>query len=167
MTIALSTDHAGFQRLKELKVWLESKGHECHDFGPADYIADDDYPDYIAQAAKAVAAGECSIGIIMGSSGQGEAMVANRFKGVRCTVYYGPARPTGPIDAEGDAPKDEFEILRLSRQHNNANMLSLAARFLDQAHIEQAVSIWLETSFSEVERHQRRVAKIDSETSGI
>lgn len=162
MKIALSTDHAGFDQLKKLAEYLESLGHECHDYGPATFDKDDDYPDLIFPAARSVAGGECSFGIIMGSSGQGEAMVANRVKGVRCAVYYGPAPVPAAIDAEGHLAQDAYEILRLSRQHNDANMLSLAARFLSQSEIEQAVTIWLDTPFSNIERHGRRIKKIDA-----
>lgn len=162
MKIALSTDHAGVEQLRLLKQYLEAKGHECIDFGPKDFQPDDDYPDYIFPAAHAVAGGECEAGIIMGGSGQGEAMAANRVLGVRCTVYYGSARPVGVIDAEGREASDEFEILRLSRQHNNANFLSLAARFLTVDDMQKAVDIWLSTSFGSVERHQRRINKLDA-----
>ncbi len=161
MKIALSTDHAGFEALQTLKDFLVSKGHEILDFGPKAFEPDDDYPDLIAPAAQAVANGEAERGIIMGSSGQGEAMVANRIKGVRCALYYGPATPPGAVDAYGSVAKDQFEILRLSREHNNANMLSLAARFLSSAEIESAVSIWLDAPFTGVERHARRVQKLD------
>jgi ribose 5-phosphate isomerase B len=162
MKIALSTDHTGLEQVRQLKAWLESKGNVCIDYGPTTFIQDDDYPDYIFPAAESIASGECELGIIMGGSGQGEAMVANRVKGIRCTVYYGPAKPIGAIDAEGTEATDEFEILRLSRQHNDANMLSLAARFLTTEDIETAVKIWLETPYTGIERHARRIAKFDS-----
>lgn len=161
MKIALTTDHAGFELLKQLKTYLESIGHECVDFGPTSFIADDDYPGLIKPAALAVASGECEMGIIMGGSGEGEAMAANRIKGVRCTVYYGPATPIAPIDAEGTPAEDSFEILRLSRQHNNANILSLGARFLNQQDIEQAVSLWLSVPFGGITRHLRRTEQLD------
>lgn len=161
MKIALSTDHAGFSALQKLEFYLERGGYECVNLGPELYDPEDDYPDYIRKAAEAVSSGECEFGIIFGGSGQGEAMMANRFKGVRCTVYYGPAKPFAPIDEEGTEAADEFEILRLSRQHNNSNMLSLAGRFLNRASIEKAVAIWLETSFSGNERHARRNEKLD------
>ncbi len=161
MKIALSTDHAGFEQLKQLKAFLESKGHECLDFGPKTFEPEDDYPDLIFPAARAVANGEAEMGVIMGGSGQGEAITANRVKGVRCAVYYGPTASTGAIDAQGTAAADDYEIIRLSRQHNNANMLSLAARFLSQSDIEQAVTLWIATPFEGVERHQRRIQKID------
>lgn len=161
MKIALSTDHAGFEPLQKLQTFLESNGYTCVNLGPRQYSPSDDYPDFIKPAASAVASGECQAGIIFGGSGQGEAMAANRLKGIRCAVYYGPATPVGAIDAEGNAAADEFEILRLVRQHNDANMLSLAGRFLSQEAIEKAVVIWLETSFSNAERHLRRINELD------
>jgi ribose 5-phosphate isomerase B len=161
MRIALSTDHAGFEKLKQLKEFLSSAGHECVNYGPKSYDSDDDYPDFIRPAAEAVAKGECEVGIIFGGSGQGEAMTANRVKGVRCGVYYGPAKAAEAVDVSGHSASDEYEILRLNRQHNNANMLSLAGRFLSGDAVEIAVSIWLNTPFSDDERHMRRIAKID------
>ena len=161
MKIALSTDHAGLDALKALEIFLVAQGHECVNFGPEAFDAEDDYPDFIRPAAEAVAGGQCEMGIIMGGSGQGEAMVANRVKGVRAAVYYGPAMTTGAIDASGTHAQDQYEILRLSRQHNNANMLSVAARFVALPDIQNAVSLWLATPFEGVERHQRRINKID------
>ena len=162
MRIALSTDHAGYESVKRLQAYLESLGHECVYFGPAKLDSADDYPDFIAPAARAVASGDCERGIIYGGSGQGEAMVANRVPGVRCAVYYGPAIAVGPIDANGTEAQDNYEILRLSRRHNDANILSLGARFLAWKDIESAVTTWLKTEFSGDERHVRRISKIDS-----
>ncbi len=161
MKIALSTDHAGFEPLQRLQVFLETQGHECVNYGPTQYVPEDDYPDFIKPAAEAVADGTCQFGIIFGGSGEGEAIAANRVKGVRCGVYYGPAIPIGVIDADGHKASDEYEILRLSRQHNDANMLSLAGRFLTSEAAEQAVTVWLDTPFSDLERHTRRIAKLD------
>jgi ribose 5-phosphate isomerase B len=161
MKIVLTTDHAGLEQIKKLEVFLTIQGHECINYGPAFLNVDDDYPDLIFPAARALAAGKFDSGIIMGGSGQGEAIVANRIKGVRCALYYGPGPMPSVVDAEGHKAGDEFEILRLSRQHNNANMLSLAARFLSQSEIEHAVTLWLSTPFSEIERHARRITKID------
>lgn len=161
MKIALSTDHAGFDQLKSLEEFLVSKGHECVNYGPKEFDAEDDYPDFIFPAAEAVANGECEAGIIMGGSGQGEAMAANRVKGVRCMVYYGPAKAVGAVDADGNESTDEYEILRLSKQHNNANMISFAARFVSQSEIEKAAMLWLNEPFSEAERHARRIGKLD------
>jgi ribose 5-phosphate isomerase B len=161
MKIALATDHAGFEQLKQLQEYLEELGHDCHDFGPKSLRPDDDYPDFIRPAAKAVAAGECEMGIILGGSGQGEAMAANRFKGVRCAVFYGPAVTHKVVDAEGHTSNNPYEILKLSREHNNANMLSLAARFVALEDMKEAIRLWIETPFSGDERHLRRNEKLD------
>lgn len=91
MKIALSTDHAGFEQLKLLEEFLKSKGHDCVNFGPKEFDGEDDYPDFIFPAAKAVASGDCEAGIIMGGSGQGEAMAANRVKA--CVARFIMARP--------------------------------------------------------------------------
>jgi len=163
MNIALTTDHAGFEQLKELKLFLEAEGHECRGFGPNSLVPDDDYPDYILPAAKAVANSECQIGIILGGSGQGEAMAANRIKGVRCAVFYGPAVPRKVVDADGRTSHDPYEIVKLSREHNDANMLSIAARFVALEDMKHVIKLWLETPFSGEERHQRRIAKLDED----
>lgn len=161
MKIALSTDHAGLELLTRLEEFLIAQGHECVNFGPRSFDPDDDYPDFIFPAARAVASGEFEAGIIMGGSGQGEAMAANRVKGVRCTLFHGPVSAKAAINAEGDVSDDPYEILRLSRDHNLANMLSLAARFLTWEEIEKAVTTWLTTPQGNVERHVRRVKKLD------
>lgn len=161
MKVAITTDHAGFEALKELKVYLESMGHECIDYGPRQFDADDDYPDFIFPAARAVANGECERAVIMGGSGQGEAIAANRIKGVRCALFYGPVLAKEPIDAEGNMSDDPYEIVRLSRTHNNANVLSLSGRFLTIDEMKEALRIWFSTEFTPVERHERRIRKLD------
>jgi ribose 5-phosphate isomerase B len=161
MKIALATDHTGFEQIKLLRDYLESLGHSCSNFGPSQFTPNDDYPDFMRPAAEAVTRGEFDRGIILGGSGQGEAMVANRIKGVRCAVFYGPVVPLRVIDAEGNQSRDPYTIVRLSRLHNNANMLSLAARFVDLEDMKNVVKLWLETEFSGEERHQRRIDKID------
>lgn len=161
MKIALATDHAGFELLRQLEAFLVQSGHKCKDFGPESLNPKDDYPDFIFPAAQAVASGECEVGIILGGSGQGEAMAANRVKGVRCAVYYGAAEAPSAIDAAGNPAKDQHEILRLSREHNNANMLSLAARFVSLEDAKQAINVWLGAKFSGDERHERRISKLD------
>jgi ribose 5-phosphate isomerase B len=161
MKIALATDHAGFEQTKDLKKYLESLGHSCVDFGPETLNISDDYPDFIFKAAEAVANGDCERGVIMGSSGQGEAMAANRFKGVRCALFYGPAVVGRIIDVNGRVSSSPYEIVKLSREHNNANMLSLAARFVGLKDIKLVVKLWLETPFSEEPRHVRRLDKLD------
>ncbi|MEX2006926.1 MAG: RpiB/LacA/LacB family sugar-phosphate isomerase [Candidatus Saccharimonadales bacterium] len=159
--IALACDHAGFEQLKDLKIYLQSLGHSCQNFGPDKLNPNDDYPDFVVPAAKAVASGECQRGIIIGGSGQGEAMAANRLSGVRCAVFYGPATPRKVVDAGGRMSHDVYEIVKLSRSHNNANMLSLAARFVSTGDMKQVVRLWLETPFSQEPRHIRRNAKLD------
>ncbi len=162
MKIALAGDHAGFTQLTELADYLESLGYEVKNFGPSSLKPDDDYPDFILPAAKAVASGECQCGIILGSSGQGEAMAANKIQGIRCAVFYGPAVPHRVVDASGRTSHDPYEIVRLSRQHNDANMLSLAARFVSVADMKHVIKLWLDTPFSNEERHQRRIAKFNN-----
>lgn len=161
MKIALSTDHAGFSRLKRLKAGLELIGYTCIDYGPVAFNPTDDYPDFIRPAAEAVQQGSCDAGIIFGGSGQGEAMAANRVAGIRCTVWYGPAVAIGAVDASGAMSQDPYELLRLSKEHNNANMLSIAGRFVsDEESIKVAV-LWLNHLFSNEERHMRRISKLD------
>lgn len=161
MKIALSTDHAGYQRLKRLKAGLELAGYATHDFGPAQFDVEDDYPDYIKPACESIIAGGCELGIIFGGSGQGEAMAANRFKGIRCTVWYGPSVPVEAINAEGTVSIDPYEILTLSKEHNNANMLSIAGRFVTDEETLKVAIIWLNKKFGSEERHMRRIQKLD------
>jgi ribose 5-phosphate isomerase B len=163
MRIALATDHAGFEVLHELKNYLSEKGHECQDYGPESLDPNDDYPQFMFRAAHAVADGQADYAIILGGSGQGEAMAANRVKGVRCAVFYGSEPPKAPVDQEGHNSDDPHEILKLSRSHNNANALSLAARFLSLDQVKQAVDVWLNTPFSNIERHARRVNQLDED----
>lgn len=163
MKIAITTDHTGFETLKELKYFLETLGHECIDYGPTEFQADDDYPDFIANAAHAVADARCDVGIIMGGSGQGEAIAANRVKGVRAALFYGSVLPKTAVDAEGNISDDPYEIVKLSRQHNDANVLSLSARFLTIDEMKKACEVWLDTPFSYIDRHQRRIEKLDQD----
>ncbi len=145
MKIFLGADHAGFQLKEKIKVSLRALGHEVADQGAFELNLADDYPDFIEIVAKQVASDPESRGIIFGGSGQGEAMCANRFKHVRATVYYGGLN----------------EIVKLSRAHNNANILSIGARFVSEEEAERAIKIWLETSFSGDDRHIRRNTKLD------
>jgi ribose 5-phosphate isomerase B len=161
MKVAIASDHAGFNELKQIKEFLEADGHEVTDFGPKSLNPNDDYPDFIFPAARAVANKTCDVGIILGGSGQGEAMAANRVKGVRCAVFYGAEAPKKAIDVSGRTSDDAYEILKLSRQHNLANMLSLAARFLTEEQVKQAVEVWLNTPLGVEERHIRRIMELD------
>lgn len=163
MKIAITTDHTGLAYdgvYDEIKAYIAGLGHELVDYGPRELNMDDDYPELITPAAQAVANGECEVGIVMGGSGQGEAMAANRVKGVRCTLFYGPVFAKQPVDAEGNESANPYEILRLSRQHNHANMLSLSSRFLSLDEMKTAISVWLETPHSDEERHVRRVGQL-------
>lgn len=161
MNIALATDHAGYEQLKSLQAWLESLGHTCHNFGPTSLQPDDDYTDFVKAAAKAVVSGEYQRGIIMGGSGQGEAMAANRLRGIRCAIFYGTAVPRKVVDASGRVSHDPYEIIKLSRLHNDSNVLSLAARFLSLEDMKNATKLWLQTPFSNEARHSRRNSKLD------
>jgi len=146
MKIYLAADHAGFPLKEKVKSYLKAVGYQVEDQGAFALNPADDYPDFVELAAKLVAAEpETSQGIVFGASGQGEAIAANRFKGVRAAVYYGGRE----------------EILTLSREHNNANMLSLGAKFLTEEEALQAIKLWLATAWSGAERHQRRLKKID------
>ena len=145
MKIHLATDHAGLELKEKVKLYLSDLDHEVIDHGAYEYDALDDYPDFIFPCANAVSNDPESKGIILGGSGQGEAMAANRVKGVRAAVFY-----NGPD-----------EIIKLSRQHNNANILSLGARFMSEKEIYKIIEIWFETDF-EVGRHQRRIDKLDN-----
>jgi len=144
MKIHIATDHAGLDLKNIIRDLLISKGHEVTDHGAHEYDALDDYPDYIFPCAEAVASDLESRGIILGGSGQGEAMAANRVKGVRAAVFY-----NGPV-----------EIVKLSREHNNANILSLGARFLTEDEIYDVIELWLDEPFGGG-RHQRRIDKLD------
>lgn len=143
-TIYLASDHAGFDLKEALIPYLRERGYTVEDIGPPTLDPQDDYPDYILPMAARVAGDTGSLGIALGGSGQGEAMVANRVKGARAAVYYGG--------------KDE--ILKLSREHNNANILSMGARFVSAEEAKQALEVWLATPFSNDERHVRRIAKL-------
>ena len=144
MKIHLATDHAGLELKEKVKLYLSDLDHEVIDHGAYEYDALDDYPDFIFPCANAVSNDPESKGIILGGSGQGEAMAANRVKGVRAAVFY-----NGPD-----------EIIKLSRQHNNANILSLGARFMPEEKMYKIIEVWLSTDF-ESGRHQRRIDKLD------
>lgn len=145
MIVYFATDHAGFMLKETLFAYVRGElGYVVEDCGAYAYEEGDDYPEYMAKAAARVAEKPSdSCAIIIGGSGEGEAMVANRVKGVRATVYYG----------------GNMEIVRLSREHNNANVLSLGARFLTEEEAKEAVKLWLATSFTKEERHIRRISK--------
>lgn len=154
MTIYLASDHAGFALKEVLKVFLLEQEYRVEDCGAFEEDQDDDYPDYVLPCARHIAGDEGSFGIIFGASGQGEAMVANRISGVRAVVYYGKAS-TSQLDASGAS----LDMLQSARMHNNANVLSLGARFITEEEAKEAVKQFLTTAFSNDPRHSRRLAK--------
>jgi ribose 5-phosphate isomerase B len=154
MKIYLAADHAGFEAKALLMARLESLGHDVEDCGAFSLDGADDYPDFVLLCAHKVANDPGSFGILLGASGQGEAMVANRVAGVRAAVYYGKAEHT-----QTDATGAELGLVESARLHNDANVLSLGARFLLAGEAEEAVLRFLQTPFSGDERHMRRIAK--------
>lgn len=141
MKIAIASDHAGFKYKEQIKTVLTEQGHEVRDFGThSDESVD--YPDFIRPAAEAVAAGQFDRGIVLGGSGNGEAMVANKIAGIRCALCW------------------DLRSARLSRQHNDANMLSLGERMMSIHEALEVVELWLNTPF-EGGRHQRRIENIE------
>lgn len=160
MKIYLGTDHTGLTLKEKIKFFLENQGHTVEDCGAYAYDKEDDYPDFIGKAAKGVSEDTDARGIIIGGSGQGEQMTANKYKNVRCALFYTPAVPTQEIAVNGEKSTDPFAIITLTRQHNHANMLSLAARFLTEEDALKAVEVFLETPVSDDARHVRRINKI-------
>ena len=141
MKVALGADHAGYRYKEEIKRYLIERGHEVVDFG-TDSTESVDYPLFIRPAAEAVAAGSCDRGVVLGGSGNGEAMAANRVRGVRCALCW------------------SVESARLARQHNDANMIALGERMVYLETALEIVGLWLETPF-EGGRHVRRLRLLD------
>ena len=152
MIIHLATDHAGFAHKEAVAAWLRDEGYEVADHGATILDPLDDFPDFIVKAARAVSAGGRETrAIIFGGSGQGEAMLANRFPKVRAAVYYG----------------GQAGVPALSRQHNDANILSIGARFVQLDEVKQAIREWLNTELLPEEKYQRRNRKIETITKEI
>jgi ribose 5-phosphate isomerase B len=142
MKVSLGTDHAGYRLKEKVKELLHSLGHEVVDFGTFSEEAVD-YPIFVRPAAEAVARGDCERGIVFGGSGNGEAMTANKVRGVRCALCWNE------------------EVARLSRQHNDANVLSLGERVIPEETALNVVRVWLTTGF-DGGRHARRIAQLDA-----
>lgn len=142
MRIAVASDHAGYVYKEAIKTHLEELGHEVSDFGTGS-TESVDYPDFIRPAAQAVAGGDCERAVVLGGSGNGEAMVANRVRGVRCALCWSE------------------ESARLAREHNDANAISLGERMVSLELALRMIDIWLETPF-EGGRHVRRIRAIDA-----
>ena len=143
MKIAIGSDHAGFKYKERIKLLLEELGHEVIDFG-TDSEEPVDYPLFIRPAAFAVATGKAERGVVLGGSGNGEAMAANRFKGVRCALCW------------------DTETASLARRHNDANMISLGQRLITEEAALEIVRVWLDTPF-EGGRHIRRIQMLDTD----
>jgi ribose 5-phosphate isomerase B len=141
MKIAIGSDHAGYRYKERIKGWLAERGHQVVDFG-TDSTEPVDYPRFIRPVAEAVAAGDCARGIVLGGSGNGEAMAANRVRGVRCALCWSE------------------ESARLSRAHNDANCLALGERLVDWETVEAILAAWLDTPF-DGGRHERRIRMLD------
>jgi ribose 5-phosphate isomerase B len=152
MKIYIGTDHAGLAQKARIIEFLEESGFEVVDCGAHDYDEGDDYPDFVIPVAREVSRNPQSVrGIVLGGSGQGEAIVANRFPHVRAVVFYGPA----------SSLTSGVSNLELTRQHNDANVLAIGSRFVTNDDALEAVRQWLDTPFSEGERHKRRLQKIE------
>lgn len=142
MKVFLAADHAGLELKDKIKTFLTGKDYEVTDCGAFDFNAEDDYPDFVLTAAENVAKNEDSMGIVIGKSGAGEAIVANKIKGVRAAIGF------------------SRENVLFLRTHNDANVLSLGSAFVNEEEAMQFVSLFLETPFSQDERHKRRIDKI-------
>lgn len=141
MKIAVASDHAGFDYKEAVKEFLVEKGFEVEDFGT--YSKEScDYPDFVFAAARAVASGDCDRGIVFGGSGNGEAIAANKIKGIRCALAW------------------DLRSARLCREHNDANMLSMGQRMLAIEEMLEITQLWLNTEF-EGGRHQKRIDKLN------
>lgn len=142
MKIHVGTDHAGFEFKNDLIEYLQSQGHNVVDHGAFEYDAEDDYPAFCIAAAQAVAADSASLGIVIGGSGNGEQIAANKVAGIRAALAW------------------SVEIAKLAREHNNANVLGLGARMHDKPTAFAIVDAFIQTPFSNVERHIRRIGQI-------
>ncbi len=144
--IYLASDHRGYEVKEKIKQWLGEWKMEFQDMGPLEYDPKDDYPDFVHRAAQKVSADpEHSVAIVLGHTGQGEAIVANKYKRVRAVVYYG----------------GQPEMVKLTKEHNHANVLALSATFLREAEMKDAIKLWFDTKFTFEERHVRRLKEIE------
>ena len=144
MIIHIAADHAGFEMKQFLKSELIKMSYIVLDHGAEVYDENDDYPEFISKCALAVAADDMTLGIVLGGSGQGEQIVANKIPGIRAVEYYG-----GNID-----------VIKLGREHNDANILSLGSRFITNEEALAAVKVFIDTHFSNSDRHVRRIKEI-------
>lgn len=154
MKIFVGSDHAGFGFKEKLIPFLLDLGYEVEDKGAYEYDENDDYPDFIIPVAREVSKRPNDTrGIVLGGSGQGEGMSANKFSNVRATVYYGQGQCV--------VEEEQESIIKISRADNNANILSLGARYVTEEEMKEVVKEWLETPFKNTEKYQRRITKMD------
>ena len=144
MRVHIGGDHAAYELLGELVTFLEAEGHEVTNHGPHDYDAEDDYPVFVLRAAQAVAADPESLGVVLGGSGNGEQMAANKVPGIRAALAY------------------DAELAQLAREHNNAQVVSIGARFTAPELAKEIVRTFLATPFSQAPRHARRIAMVEA-----
>lgn len=142
MRVHIGGDHAAYDLQRALVSWLTQQGHDVVDHGAKTYNAVDDYPVFVLRAAEAVAADPDSLGIVLGGSGNGEQMAANKVKGIRAALCY------------------NTELAQLARQHNGAQIVAIGGRFTAIEEAQEIVRVFLETPFSGVERHQRRLEMV-------
>jgi ribose 5-phosphate isomerase B len=142
MRVYIASDHAGYELKSHLLSWLEAAGHEPVDCGSIEYDSDDDYPPYVLRAATRVAADPDSMGVVIGGSGNGEAMAANKVRGIRAALAWSE------------------ETAQLGREHNDANVISIGARMHTIDEATRFVELFLATPFSGAERHRRRIAML-------
>ncbi|HAQ02806.1 TPA: ribose-5-phosphate isomerase [Candidatus Nomurabacteria bacterium] len=147
MKIYIGSDHAGYELKEKLKTYIQSLNIEIIDKGAFSLNNEDDYPDFIVPVAEAVAQDSESLGIVLGGSGEGEQISANKVDGIRAIEFYG----------------GNLEIVKLGREHNNANILSLGARFITEDEAKNAIIIFINTPFTNDERHVRRLEEIKNE----
>ncbi len=160
MKVYFASDHAGFELKSTLIEYVKSLGYEAEDVGAHEYSADDDYPDFVKPCAGKVAADKTSRGIVIGGTGQGEMMCANKVSGIRAALFYGSVVAKHEVDIDGRTSTDPHEIVHLARLHNDANVLALSSRFLDVEEAKKAMEVFLDTPFSGEERHVRRIGKL-------
>lgn len=144
MRVHIGGDHAAYEMQRGLVDWLAEQGYDVVDHGPKEYDELDDYPVFVLRAAEAVAAEPGSLGVVLGGSGNGEQMAANKVKGIRAALCY------------------STELAQLAREHNDAQIISLGGRFHTQEQVQAMVKVFLETPFSGVERHQRRLDMVSA-----
>ena len=163
MKVLIGTDHAGFELKELLKSFIIELGHEVVDKGAFEFYKDDNYPEFIIPTAQAVADAndKNTVGIVIGGSGQGEAMAANRVRGIRATTFYGPRPPSRAVDVTGRQSADEYEMINLSRSHNAANVLALGTRFISDEEAKTAVKLWLGSDAKTSDRYMKRIDQVE------